>query len=340
MLARKWLLVLVLIAGWNGAETLLGQTESPRAVVPQRSHDFGTVKQGEKLEHTFILRNEGTAPLTIARIDLSVPGTKTRFGKTILPGGTGKIIMEWDTSSVQGEFEADATVRLNDPSQPKIGLQVKAIVKAPIEFVPHPQVFFSAYQDQTPERTVQVINNEDRPLSITRAESMSDHYDVKLEPVLDGFVYNLHVKVRPGVPFGRYAEEPIYLHTDHPERSRLQVLANLFVKPDFYASPELVNFGSFPSEALALHPQLLPLLKQTVILSNRRAPLEIQRIETDVPFVEITREPANGKSDKFKLDISLVPEKLQKGKITGNIRVVTNGPNVAEFLIPLRGEVQ
>ncbi|OFV99860.1 MAG: hypothetical protein A3F68_02825 [Acidobacteria bacterium RIFCSPLOWO2_12_FULL_54_10] len=346
MRARKLLLAflfLLLLCGWSAVGSAgfpLAQGESPRAVVPETSHDFGTVKQGEKLVHTFLIRNEGTAPLTIARIDLSVPGTKTSFRKNVLPGETGQITMEWDTSNVQGEFEAGALVRLDDPNQSRIALRLSAVVKPPIEFVPFQQVFFSAYQDEAPEKKVRITNNEVRPLAITRVESSSNHYEAKLETVLTGYLYDLRVKVRPGSPFGRYADEPIYLYTDHPERPRLQVLGNLFVKPDFYVFPEGVNFGGFRSEALLKQPQLLALLKQTLVLSNRQGPLEIQQVETDLPFIEITREPASGKSDKFKLDITLVPEKLQKGKIAGNIRIVTNDPKVPEFLIPVRGEVR
>jgi len=31
-------------------------------------HDFGTVERGATLEHTFIVRNEGTAPLEIVSV--------------------------------------------------------------------------------------------------------------------------------------------------------------------------------------------------------------------------------------------------------------------------------
>ena len=37
----------------------------PSAVFPAFVHDFGQVARGDKLSHSFVVRNEGTAPLQI-----------------------------------------------------------------------------------------------------------------------------------------------------------------------------------------------------------------------------------------------------------------------------------
>src|SRR5262245_17033358 len=54
----------------------------PNAVIPAPTHDFGEVKQGERLTHTFVIRNDGGAPLEIQRIDFSVPGVRIAFPHT------------------------------------------------------------------------------------------------------------------------------------------------------------------------------------------------------------------------------------------------------------------
>ena len=333
-------LSLSLLAPPAAERPLLAQGQAPRAVVPQPDHDFGSVKQGDRLVHAFTIRNEGVSPLTILRIDLSVPGTKTRFKKTIAPGESGQITMEWDTSNVQGEFEAAAVVLLNDPDQARVSLSLRAIVEGAIEFVPFPEVFFSAYRDETPERVVQIVNNEERPLNITGAESSSSHYDVSVAAVRAGFAYDVRVKVRAGVPFGRYAGEPIYLHTDSPVRPRLQLLANLFVKPDLYAAPEEVNFGAVGLEAMTRDAGLAALLKQSVTLANREGPVEIERIETDVPALQITQTPSAGSSQRFRFDMTLARDKIQKGPIEGSVRIVTTNPAIPAVIIPVRGEVR
>jgi hypothetical protein len=141
--------------------------------------------------------------------------------------------------------------------------------------------------------------------------------------------------VRPVVPFGRYANEPIYLRTDRPERPRLQLFANLFVKPDFYSAPEEVNLGTIRVEALTGDS-----LKQSVTLTNRAGAVEIQSIESDIPALNITRTPPSGSSQRFRIDIAVAPNQLRRGPIAGTLRIVTTNPASPELIIPVRGEVQ
>jgi hypothetical protein len=43
----------------------LGPTH-PKAVVDQTPYDLGVIESGEEFQHTFIIRNEGQSPLTLA----------------------------------------------------------------------------------------------------------------------------------------------------------------------------------------------------------------------------------------------------------------------------------
>jgi hypothetical protein len=81
------------------------------AVLPSPDHDFGAVKQGQKLTHTFTIRNSTASPMRIERIELSEHGITTRFKPEIAPGSDGQVMLEWDTSRANGEAEAIAVVR-------------------------------------------------------------------------------------------------------------------------------------------------------------------------------------------------------------------------------------
>ena len=73
-------LVCLMLLSWTAAT---GQ----RAVLLSSDHDFGIVKQGQKLTHTFAIRNTSASALRIDRIDLSAQGITTRFKPDIPPGG-------------------------------------------------------------------------------------------------------------------------------------------------------------------------------------------------------------------------------------------------------------
>ena len=108
-------------------------SEGPRAVVLQAVHDFGTIDQGATVSHSFTIRNDGTSPLTVSRIDLSQPGMKSRSGRTILPGAQGRITIDWDVTRMSGEVAAEAVVHLDDPGQPRVTLAIKGTITPPFK---------------------------------------------------------------------------------------------------------------------------------------------------------------------------------------------------------------
>ncbi|MFN7930489.1 MAG: DUF1573 domain-containing protein [Blastocatellia bacterium] len=48
--------------------TALAQDKAPKAVIEKVEHNFGKVKEGVKVSHTFKLKNEGTADLQIENV--------------------------------------------------------------------------------------------------------------------------------------------------------------------------------------------------------------------------------------------------------------------------------
>jgi hypothetical protein len=307
-------------------------------VLPSPNHDFGTVKQGARLEHTFTLRNGTPSSVQIDRIDFSAKGITTRFKPAIRHGAETEISLAWDTTQANGNVEVTALVHLNDEHQTEIALELHAKVKPPVEFSPYPAVFFTAYQDETVEKRVTIINNEEVPLLLELAEFPNEHYQVDLVTVDAGNIYELRVKVRPGIPYGRYTEL-IVLRTNRSHKPRMQVAANLFVKPNFYAFPETLDFGVVNLDRLERQPELLELLTQNTILTSRFGPVEIRAIQTELLFLRISQTPANGPVDRFRINVGLSHEKLQKGIIAGSLRIVTSDPTLPELTIPVTGQV-
>jgi hypothetical protein len=316
----------------------LAAEEGPRAVFPVKSHDFGTVRQGDKLVHAFTVRNEGPAPLTIDRADLDVSGLIVRLPRVLPPGGQSRITLEWDTGRVKGETEAEIVVHLDDPAEPRVTLVLKAMVKPPIDILPYAAAFFSVYEGETAERTVQIVNNEESPLRITRVEPDGRHFAATLKTIQPGKIYELVVKVPQNTPAGRYMEA-VYLQTDHPTQSRLKVAVNVLVKTDPFVDPPVVDFGQVSLDELTRAPKLLDLLTQKFTIRKRRGEFRIKSIVSDVPFLEIKRMPA-GRSALFQIDVGLVRERIQRGDIAGSIRILTSDRKFPKLVVLVRGEVK
>src|SRR5262245_14986212 len=316
----------------------ISSAESSPSLSSARSHDFGLVKEGEKVVHVFTVRNETEAPLKIRAVDLSEPGMKAKFNPVIPPGREGNITMEWDTAHRKGQLEAEAIVRFNEPAQSDVTLTLKGIVKPPIEIIPHAVVFVSVFKGESSERTVTIVNNDDRPLSITRLEAEGTSFGASVETIDAGKIYQLRVKVPPDVPPGRYMEA-VYLHTDHPTRSRLRIGVNVLVKNDLYANPEIVDFGAVSLDQLAKAPSLLELLTQTFLVKARSGEFEIKSIVSDVSLLYISKDPS-GSSQAFQIRVGLIRERMQPGRITGALRITTDDEAFPELVIPVRGELR
>ena len=112
------------------ASTTEGAPEGPLPAFTftEEEHDFGTIKEGDIVEHTFTFTNTGEAPLIIESARASCGCTVPKWPKDpIAVGETGEIQVRFDSKgkpNVQNK-----TVTINANSYPKISrLRIKAFV--------------------------------------------------------------------------------------------------------------------------------------------------------------------------------------------------------------------
>ena len=312
---------------------------SPRAVFVEKTFDFGKVKQGVEATHKFQVKNEGTAPLLLDRVDFDLPGLTAKFKPEIPPGGEGFIQVDWNTASFLGPMDVGAKLSSNDPAEPKVTFTLSGLIEPVIEVDPAWGGYISLYPDEKKEQTLHIINHEQQPLKISSLEKQGTHFTASLKEVQSGKSYDLTITVPAGTPPGRY-EEALLLHTNHPKFSEVPVGVNVLVMQDVHAFPELVDFKGIDLSTLKQNPRLIDNLFENVIVENRRGDFEIKSIQTDVPFLKITQAPPSGKSSRFKLDIQVLKEKLAPGKISGSIRVATDVEESPEIAIPVVAEIK
>jgi hypothetical protein len=332
--------LLVLLADVAALQQSPAAADGSKAVALEAVYDFGAIDQGATVSHSFTIRNDGTAPLTVARIDLSQPGMKSRFGRTIPPGAEGRITIQWDVTRMSGDVMADAVVHFENPGQPRLTLTIKGTITPPIEIRPAPAVFFSVYRDETAEQAITIVNNEERPLRIGAIRPEGEHFLAELATIEAGRVYEIRVKVPRGLPPGRYMET-LLVDTDHPRRQQLRIGVNVFVKNDLHATPEFVDFDHISAEQLR-RADLAKLLGQTVTLRKRQGQFRITGISTDVRGLRIERSPAPVESSAaaFRIDVGVEPGAIQPGSLEGSIRISTDDKEFPELRIPVRGMVK
>src|SRR5262249_30488892 len=92
-------------------------TPAPKIALEEREHNFGNVKEGEEVSHTFKIKNEGAAELVIHNVSPACGCTASDFTKKLAPGEEGKITLAVKTTGMNGKNDRYADVFPNDAAQ-------------------------------------------------------------------------------------------------------------------------------------------------------------------------------------------------------------------------------
>lgn len=92
---------------------------STTVALSENNHDFGKIKKGAKVEHTYEITNTGKTPLVISEVKPGCGCTAPHFTKEpILPGKKGQITLSFDSSSFDGAVDKYADVFANVEKSP------------------------------------------------------------------------------------------------------------------------------------------------------------------------------------------------------------------------------
>lgn len=105
-----------------------GTTAQPTSNLPltsiefyEESHNFGEIKEGEKVKHTFRFKNSGSNPLKVENVKASCGCTTPRWTKEeVAPGAEGMIEVEFNSQGRAGVARKTVTVTTNTDPRNKI----------------------------------------------------------------------------------------------------------------------------------------------------------------------------------------------------------------------------
>ena len=226
---RTWIRALAL--AWSVSTMASAAAPKPGQSTAEAIYDFGTVRQGAHISHTFVVKNPSNAPLRIIGAALSVQGMNVRVETAeVPPHGEVSVAVEFNTERVAGAIDAEALVQWNDPAHPEMSLRLRGAVIPPIAIEPIPAVFLSAATGETAQQTLTIRNNAAQPLEISQVEH-SDHLVVSVTNVEPGRVFAVTVRTAPGLPAGHY-EESLTFVTGNSAESRIKLPVHLWIKAE------------------------------------------------------------------------------------------------------------
>lgn len=112
-------------------------TNSRVKVLGGDTYNFGTMRHGETLDHTFVFRNVGTDPLSLTMGESSCTCTVGELdNSTLQPGEQTDVKLTWTAKSVIADYAQTATIHTNDPTNSEV--QLKVLGKIAQSFVVEP----------------------------------------------------------------------------------------------------------------------------------------------------------------------------------------------------------
>ncbi len=103
---------------------------APKASFESRTYNFGTVKDGKKVEHNFVLKNAGKNDLIIRKIWATCGCTAVTPKKTVIgPDEITQIKVVFNSTGRKGNQKKMITVVTNDPENPRITLWLEGVVE-------------------------------------------------------------------------------------------------------------------------------------------------------------------------------------------------------------------
>lgn len=115
---KKYLLliaVLTVVAQAFGQGATTAKKDGPVITFEKKTHDFGDIYQGDKVEEVFKFTNTGTEPLIITNVQVTC-GCTTPKGwprDPIMPGAKGEITIAFNSAGKIGKQNKTVTVVSN-----------------------------------------------------------------------------------------------------------------------------------------------------------------------------------------------------------------------------------
>lgn len=213
---------------------------APVAKVTVSSHHFGTVREGDRVKHTFQVSNQGDEPLIIARI---VPGcgctAVTNKLSAIAPGESTPIEVSFASEGFSGPFSTTISIYVNDPQRAYLDLKLQGEVRPYLSVLPERVLFADVIQLRGSEIQEVVIRKSPGKAVTARSLSRAVGVDVKSDTREE---LRLAVRIAPNAPLGELRERISVRESGNRKSFSIPVFA--VVKPLLEASRSTIVLSS------------------------------------------------------------------------------------------------
>jgi len=130
------------------SSVVFAQLFQPTLILQQTSFDFGDIKQGDKVSHTFVIYNSGGDLLKISDVKASCGCTAAAPEKNELaPGESTNLVVTFNSARRMGKQSKTVRIYSNDPENPEMLLSISGnVVSANQTSAGAPTIYFTETQ--------------------------------------------------------------------------------------------------------------------------------------------------------------------------------------------------
>jgi len=254
----------------------------PRISCDEAIFDFGSKDSSETLEHTFILKNIGTADLAISKIQPACGCTTAALEKTnLVPGESTNVKATLSLAGRSGEIEKPIVIESNDPDNPILKLAFKGTVGAVYEISPSSMILRKPSPASPADASAVVKSAKDVPFEILESRSESGKLKVQWVKFPDQNAYQVSAKIEDSLLPGQFSDK-IILKTNHPVRQEVDISVLVTVPAPIAVAPtRIVLSEDSPT----------PISRTIILKSPAGEKLTIDKIETPDEAMTTKSEP-------------------------------------------------
>lgn len=200
---------------------------APELTVDQGSFNFGTITQGKKVPHDFIIKNSGDAPLQIKNLSAACGCTAAKpSASSILPGKTAKIQVIFDSENFTGKVQKSVTMTTNAGKAPEYTFYLAGNIAEELQVVPRQLSLGTIAAGGAKQSSITVTNRGTSSVKLLAVDVNSNSLQIKttigkskLKPGESGTI-KLSLTPRPGA---KVLSGYLIIKTDHPKKKEISV---------------------------------------------------------------------------------------------------------------------
>jgi hypothetical protein len=313
---------------------------APQMVIPEKIKDTGTIAQGEVVEVTFVIRNEGTEPLQIKAVRPTCGCTVADYDKEIAAGAEGAVKAKLDTKDFAGPISKSILIMSNDPSEPTVSVVIKANVQPFVEVLPRPLIRFNAVQLEPMSQKIVVVSTDtSRDFKVTKVESTVPFLttavrrlgDNELVPDKPADQYEVTVAMANDAPVGPVSGN-LTIFTDHPKAPQVTVKVYGVVRALVHVTPTQLEFGSVEAKA---RPG-----RNLIVINNRTgdAKMQVTGATVDDPAFE-TAVSTIEEGKRYQVTVSVKGD-ATAGAHNATLTLTTTDPDFPQLTVPVKATLR